>query len=257
MLDFNHGGARQADDPRADHPRDRVNVLIDAMLVQKNRDQPTRTYLGASSLGETCARKTQLNYIEANGLNAPAPNDPDPFTGKSLRIFAAGHVFEELLKEWLIKVGFEIVTHEDGEEIGYDHLDGKLKGHVDSVILGGPLPTPYPCLWECKSLNEKNWQAVVKHGVAIAKPIYAAQIALYQAYLELPNPCLFSAINKNTSEIHHELVPFNLALAQKTSDKAVDIIKATQAGRLMPREFAHSTHFECKWCRWSNYCWGE
>ena len=50
---------------------------------------------------------------------------------------------------------------------------------------------------------------------ALAKPIYAAQIALYQAYLGLTEaPALFTAINKDTCELWHELVPFDGALAQ-------------------------------------------
>jgi hypothetical protein len=47
------------------------------------------------------------------------------------------------------------------------------------------------------------------------KPVYAAQIALYQAYMEsqIPgiatNPALFTAINKDTAELYFEWVPFN------------------------------------------------
>lgn len=257
MLDFNHESLRPADDPRAEPPRDRINHLIDAALMKKRRETPSRTYLGASSLGDECDRKVQLDYIEANELNPPQPNNPEPFSGQTLRIFATGHVFEPMVRDWLRSAGFEIVDRANGRDIGYSHLDGKLKGHVDGVIHNGPLPTPYPCLWECKSLNEKNWQDVVKKGVQISKPIYAAQIALYQAYLDLTNPCLFTAINKNTQELHHELVPFNQKLAQDTSDKAVSIVKATKAGQLMPRAFASSSHFKCKWCRWSDFCWSH
>ena len=51
--------------------------------------------------------------------------------------------------------------------------------------------------------------------MAAAKPIYAAQVALYQAYMGLTEaPALFTAVNKDTSELHHELVPFDAAVAQ-------------------------------------------
>ncbi len=41
-----------------------------------------------------------------------------------------------------------------------------------------------PALWECKTMNARNWRETVSKGVAVAKPVYAAQIALYQAYMD-------------------------------------------------------------------------
>jgi hypothetical protein len=76
-------------------------------------------------------------------------------------------------------------------------------------------------------MNARNWRACVKDGVVVSKPVYAAQIALYQAYMDASvpglasNPALFTAINKDTAELHHELVPFNAELAQRMSDRAV------------------------------------
>ncbi len=84
---------------------------------------------------------------------------------------------------------------------------------------------------ECKSANARNWKEIVRRGVAAAKPVYAAQIALYQAYMGLADtPALFTAVNKDTAELHHELVPFDAALAQATSDKAVRVLQACDAG---------------------------
>ena len=37
------------------------------------------------------------------------------------------------------------------------------------------------------------------------------------------NPALFTVMNKDTSEIYYELIPFNKELAQKTSDRGRDI----------------------------------
>ena len=47
------------------------------------------------------------------------------------------------------------------------------------------------------------------------------------------NPALFTVMNKDTSEIYYELIPFNKDLAQKTSDKGVEILKATKAGEML------------------------
>ena len=110
-------------------------------------------------------------------------------------------------------------------------------------------------------MNDKNWRDTAKKGVAVTKPIYAAQMAIYQAYMEpsIPGiasqPALFTAINKDTQELWLELVPFDAALAQRMSDRAVKVITATQAGELLPRSFNDPTHFECRMCAWQDRCW--
>ena len=110
-------------------------------------------------------------------------------------------------------------------------------------------------------MNAKNWRETVAKGVVQAKPVYAAQIALYQAYMEgtvagiSANPALFTAINKDTAELHHELVPFDGALAQRISDRAVRILRATDAGDLLPRLASDPDFFECRFCPWKGRCW--
>jgi hypothetical protein len=97
---------------------------------------------------------------------------------------------------------------------------------------------------------------MARRGVAAAKPIYAAQVALYQAYMGLTEaPALFTAVNKDTSELHHELVPFDAALAQAISDKGVRILQACDAGEMLPRVATESGHPECAYCAWRLRCW--
>ncbi len=69
------------------------------------------------------------------------------------------------------------------------------------------------------------------------------------------NPALFTAVNKDTAELHHEPVPFDGALAQRMSDKGVRIIKATEAGELLPRIAQSPDFHECRFCPWSDRCW--
>jgi hypothetical protein len=88
-------------------------------------------------------------------------------------------------------------------------------------------------------------------------------MAIYQAYMDasLPgvasNPVLFTAINKDTAELHHELVPFDAALAQRMSDRAVRVLQATDAGDLLPRIATAPDFHECRFCPWSQRCWGQ
>lgn len=249
MLDFNHRPTLS----------ESLTGRIDVALQTEAQARPPRDYLGASRLGVACDRALQYEY-----LRVPV-DEGRSLAGRTLRIFAAGHVFETLAIDWLRAAGFELYTETSrGEQYGFSAVSGRLRGHVDGVLAGGPESAglSYPALWECKSLNARSWKEVVKRGVTLAKPVYAAQIALYQAYLEpqIPgisrNPALFTAINKDTAEIHFECVPFDGALAQQASDRGVRVLQACDAHELLPRISRDPSHQECRRCPWQDRCWG-
>lgn len=242
MLNFNH----------TQKPEERLVALIDRALRERAAAQPRRLYLGASRLGIHRERALQYEY-------AKAPVDPGrEFDGRMLRIFEHGHVMEAVMIGWLRHAGFDLRTeNEDGEQFGFAVLDGQLQGHIDGVIVAGPEGFAYPALWEMKCLGAKSWRELQKHRLAIAKPVYAAQVALYQAYLELyANPALFTALNADTMELYAEWVPFDAALAQRMSDRGLKVITATQAGELLPRGVTDPTHLDCRLCAWQDRCWG-
>jgi hypothetical protein len=251
MLDFNHALGFA----------ERLNAAVDAALTFENLNRPPRDYLGGSRIGHVCARALQFEFA-----GAPKDDGAD-FAGQTLRIFAVGHALEDLAIQWLRAAGVDLYTRKgnnpDGEQFGFAVADGRIRGHVDGIINAVPeaLGLGVPALWECKTMNAKNWRACVKDGVVVSKPVYAAQIALYQAYMDASvpglasNPALFTAINKDTAELHHELVPFNAELAQRMSDRAVRILRATDAGELLPRIARERDHFECRMCAYANRCW--
>jgi len=243
---------------------DKINELIDSRLQDKNAREPQRDYLGASRLGVSCSRALQYEYTHT-------PRDK-PFSGKLLRIFEMGHALEKMAITWLKGAGFDLYTlQKNGEPFGFSVADGRIQGHVDGIIyreatFASAQPESgvlCPALWECKSMNAKSWKQTVEKGVRAAKPVYAVQIALYQAYMEeaVPgiskSPALFTAINKDTAEIYHELVPFDAALAQQASDRGVNILRATQAKETLPRISNDPGHFECRFCDWKDRCWTD
>lgn len=228
-----------------------LTALIDDGLQQARARQVVRRYLGASRLGVSCERALQYEYAQAPvdyGRDTP---------GRILRIFERGHVNEDCMVAWLRGAGFDLRTHKaDGEQFGFSVADGRLQGHIDGVFVGGPEGFAYPALWENKCLGSKSWRDLAKNRLAVSKPVYAAQVALYQAYLELhEHPAIFTAVNADTMEIYAELVPFEAGLAQRMSDRAAKVITATEVGELLPRSFAEQSHFECRMCAWQDRCW--
>lgn len=248
MLDYNSSSTLS----------ERVTAFIDGALAAERAAQPQRCYLGASRIGHACERALQYE-------NAQAPVDPGrELPGRVLRVFEVGHALEDLVSRWLRLAGFELYTRKrNGEPFGFSAAFGRIQGHVDGILNGGPeeLGLAYPALWETKTMSDKAWRETVKHGVARAKPIYAAQVAIYQAYMEasIPgisqNPALFTAINKDSEDLYFESVPFDGGLAQRISDRAVRILQALDAGELLPRIATTPTHHECKVCPWQDRCW--
>ena len=227
----------------------RINEILDAKIIENHKQQKKRDYLGVSSIGDDCLRKVQLQY---EGKEAE-------FSASTLRTFDIGHRLEDLVAEWLRIAGFELKTrNENGEQFGFSTAKGRIKGHVDGKIVDvsedlkeiGLRPQ---ALWECKTLNHKSWQETSKKGLMLTKPLYYAQIQLYMAYLDLEQ-CLFTALNKDSSELYFELIPFDSEAAQRYSDRAVQIIKASENNEAMPCISSDLSFFKCKMCAFRNEC---
>jgi hypothetical protein len=253
VVDLNHGsgfvygiGAREASVAQ------RVNMLIDAALLSARREQPERDYLGASRLGEPCCRRLAYEVT-----HTPSDDGQD-IDGAMLRVFEAGHRFEALSIEWLRAAGFDLRTQRrDGSQFGFAAAGGRLRGHIDGVIVAGPdIGVSWPALWEHKALNAKSWNDIVKRGLRIAKPLYFAQVQIYMAYMEI-GTTLFSTVNKDSQALHHEVVSFEPAEAQALSDKAVEILRAVETGELPPRIAAASDYYLCRSCPYARRCWEE
>ena len=221
-----------------------VNTLINQLIEQAEPPgENFRQYLGASAIGSACLRKIQYTWM------------CDPvFPARTRDIFDRGHFFEDVSRQHLITAGFEFASPDRLEFIA---VDGLFRGHADGILVAGP-PIPalrYPCIWEHKCLNAKGWRAIERDGLSGLYAVYAAQVAVYQAYLDVTNAALFSVVNADTCERLHFLVPFDAALAQATSDRAVTIIEATKAGELLPRIREDPQDWHCRMCPFARRCW--
>jgi len=228
-----------------------VIAALDQAMLTKRSQQTRRPYLGASMWGDPCERK--LGYIYHD---API-DDGRGFKPEILRVFDMGHDGEDRTAEYLRLAGFELLTHtEEGKQFGFVAGDGKLKGHIDGVIMSGPeIPgLVYPVLWENKELNDKSWTDTMRNGVKKSKPVYYAQTQTYMAYMELPNGALFTTKNRNTGAVYVELLPFDPRAAQELSDKAVRVVQTASPDEL-PRCTSDPADFRCKFCDYQKTCW--
>ena len=136
---------------RADQHRDQRR---DRGGGSARRQRLPRPYLGASIVGNECLRRVQYDWwcTPAHSL-------------RTREIFHRGHVFERLSTQHLVAAGFKFAP---AEVLGFSAVDGLLRGHADGIIIAGPnLPGAYlnfPCVWEHKASNAKDWRAIERDG---------------------------------------------------------------------------------------------
>jgi hypothetical protein len=250
LVDLNHKSGFTYGGSSVSQAALHVNTLIDAAITAERQRTPPRDYLGASHIGEPCSRRLVYEFT------GTPPDEGKDFDGRVLRIFEAGHVFETLSIRRLRAAGFNLrTTKGDGGQFGFSAAGGKFRGHIDGVIVAGPdIGINWPVLWEHKALNAKSWNDLKKRGLKDSKPLYYAQVQIYMAYLEVP-VTLFTALNKDTQELFHEIVPFDAAHAQALSDKAVAILRAAESHQLPPRIASAPDFYLCQFCPFSKRCW--
>lgn len=225
-----------------------VEQVIDRALEEANATSKPRDYLGGSRLGLECPRALAYEWF------ALVAGKQSFFPGRTLRIFRLGHLIEEELVSLLRLAGFDLRNQkEDGSQYGWSTYHGKIRGHIDGVILSAPIPIGLPALWEAKSMNNKKFNECKKRGVAKSHPIYYAQMQTYCAYMQLDD-WFFSAYNKDTSELHHEAGKFDPAVAQWASDRGYAVVTAKVPEEL-PRITGDRNDFRCKLCPHADICW--
>ena len=213
-----------------------VNVELNALSERVALATPrlTRAYLGASSAGDECLRKIQFEWVCSS------------FEGARQRLrFDRGHAAEATMRAQLSACGLAFAPPEALEFQALEYL----KGHADGIIIGAPhLPGVHlmlPAIWECKMIYAKGWRALAKDGLAKTYPKYATQVALYQHYLDKLNPALLTAINADSCEVLHLLVPYDRARAEQAIARIVEVIEATKAQRLLARAYSDPSDFRC------------
>ena len=83
-----------------------ISSCLDEAILDQNSKRKKRTYLGGSSLGESCSRKIQYRYM---GHEADEGRD---FTANTLRIFQFGHEIEDSVAQWLKNA--DLFSHKQG-----------------------------------------------------------------------------------------------------------------------------------------------
>jgi hypothetical protein len=222
----------------------RLNELIAAAMT--TQPQPPRRYLGASICGHECLRQVQYRWWCSTEIPS-----------KVRLIFERGHLLEAAVRRQLEMIGCAFAP---AETLAFKALDGILEGHADGVVIAGPrlpgLYLAYPCVWENKAVSAKNWRAVNNSGLLSTYPHYAAQVSLYQRFLNKTNNALVTIVNSDNGEVLHFQQPYDPQLADRAIENAKTVIAATKEGRLLERAYSDPGDWRCVRCPFRRRCWG-
>jgi CRISPR/Cas system-associated exonuclease Cas4 (RecB family) len=211
---------------------------IDDSIIARASSKVSRNYLGASSLGEPCARKLWYSFHHPEKILDPRIN----------RIFDLGNLIEDYLVKLLEDAGFTLYVKDDeGKQYGFE--DGVIQGNSDGIIMVNDVPM----LLEFKSYNTKRFTELKKGGVQNTAPTYYGQVNVYMKYLELES-CLFIAMDKNTSDLHMEVIEYDPIEAHYLVQRGKEIAGSVE----MPdRKYTHISTLQCKFCSYQKKCWSK
>ena len=137
--------------------REPLNVEINALIERRRdrRDLP-RIFLGREH------RRARMRA--ADPIRLVVHSDA---AGRVRPIFDRGHFFEAGCGA--NASSRPVFLFAPPEALAFIALDGLLQGHADGVVIAGPalprrLSAAFPCVWECKALNAKNFVRSSKTG---------------------------------------------------------------------------------------------
>lgn len=200
-------------------------------------DMPFRTHMGASQIGDDCARSIWYNFRWATKPS---------FDGRMLRLFNRGHLEEGRFIAALLMIGCEVYQQdENGNQYRISDAGGHFGGSGDGVVVNLPDLAPgQPALSEFKTHSDKSFKKLEAEGVRNSKPEHFTQMQVYMRKMGIA-AALYMAVNKNDDALYAEIVHLDTEYADKYIARGVTLVFTD----VPPRKINESSSWwKCKWC---------
>jgi hypothetical protein len=204
-----------------------------------------RSHLGASVLGGECLRQMWYGWRWFTYRR---------FDGKTLRLFNRGHLEEARIIALLLMIKVQVYQQTpDGKQYTISHAGGHIGGSGDGVGIDIPdLEPGQPALLECKTHGDKSFNDLVDKGVRESKLEHYIQMQMYMRKMGLAVG-LYCAVNKNTDDLHLELIILNPELCDQLFERGEKVVFALNP----PKRISESPGFwKCRWCDHKLVCFG-
>lgn len=203
----------------------------------RGEQEAFRSHMGASLIGGECARAIWYGW---RWVTKPK------FPGRILRLFNRGHLEEARFIALLLLIGVEVYQQDaQGNQFRISHANGHFGGSGDGVGVGLPdLKPGTAALLEFKTHGEKSFKELVAKGVRDAKFEHYVQMNVYMRKMGLAVG-LYGAVNKNTDELHMEIIVLDFAIADQFLDRGEKLIAMQDP----PSRINESPGFwKCRFC---------
>jgi len=192
------------------------DLMPTASDAYSTKEEDFRNHLGASLIGRECARELWFSFHWCT---------LERFDGRMLRLFNTGHLAEPKMVALLKLIGCQVWQIDAyGRQFRINGHRGHFGGSMDGVAVGIPdLPEGVAAITEFKTHGDKSFVKLVADGVRLAKPEHVTQMNIYMGKNNLAY-AFYMAENKNTSELHAEIIPFDPIQYQRYLDRSAMII---------------------------------
>lgn len=220
-----------------------TTLAIDEAIVAKARASDWGG-VPMSAVTNECDRSVWLSLHWAH--------EPEQPEGRRERRFRTGIQYERWLLDDLRSAGCEVIEIDEttGKQMAVELAGGHLRGKLDGRVTGLPEAPKTEHVVECKSMKAADFRAVVKHGLAKAKPDHHAQCLLYMHATGIKR-CLYICANKDTDEIHTERLEYDTGQALVIVARIERIVAATS---MLNRASDDPDAFVCRFCRAKPLC---
>ena len=203
---------------------DEITKVVLNVATERRRSEGFRSHYGISGAGHECPRNRWYSYRWA---------DEEKFDPIRLMLFEHGRNEEEVAIQRLRQAGIKMVKNPFlAVDLGYG-----IMGTADGRVKGVPTDEETEYLLEIKTHSHTSF-AKLKDGVKKAHPQHYTQMQLYMYGMDLKK-AIYYAMNKNTDEIHIEIVEADDVHARAMLMESVEIA----AAKMPPKKIKETKGF--------------
>jgi len=206
---------------------------------------PFRSHMGASGIGDECARKIWYGFRWATRPS---------FGGRILRLFNRGHLEEARFIAMLLMIGCEVYQQDaDGNQFTISDAEGHFGGSGDGIVVNLPdLPFGTQALCEFKTSAEKGFLKLKKEGVRENKPEHYVQMQCYMRKMGIA-AALYMVVNKNTDELYGEIIMLDTEVADHFINRG-QVLVWKESAKSVQRISESPSWYQCKFCDHNKTC---
>lgn len=209
--------------------------------INKREKKEHRNYIGCSSIGNPCSRAIWYSFHNAPSLD---------YTATTQTTFDVGKNLEGMILDYIEEAGISLIRpcQENNWLYCFDKTNPKFQGHMDAIIYYPDYKSP--AVLEIKTAKSSRFQSFQKKGLKEFSLTYYAQIQAYIGMMGYEKGVLL-ALNKDTSELHHEWVDFDPYCYAELQRKA-EIIESSEEppDRINKSPF----YYICTRCNYRDTC---